>query len=57
LIEVVKNKKSIEIRRVAYWDSEKEKLYEFITNNKEISPDKVADIYKHRWQSSLPAGR
>jgi hypothetical protein len=50
LIEVVKNKKSIEIRRVAYWDSEKEKLYEFITNNKDISPDKVADIYKHRWQ-------
>ena len=28
LIEVVKNKNSIEIRRVAYWDSEKEKLYE-----------------------------
>lgn len=50
LIEVVKNQKYIEIRRVAYWDSEKEKLYEFITNNKEISPDKVADIYKHRWQ-------
>jgi hypothetical protein len=50
LIEVVKNKKSIEIRRVAYWDSEKEKLYEFITNNKDITPDQVADIYKHRWQ-------
>lgn len=50
LIEVVKDHKHIEIRRVAYWDSDNEKLYEFITNNKDISPDKVADIYKHRWQ-------
>jgi len=50
LIEVVKDHKHIEIRRVAYWDSDNEKLYEFITNNKVISPDKVADIYKHRWQ-------
>lgn len=50
LILIEKNHKSIEIRRVAYWDSEKEKVFEFITNNKEISPDTVADIYKHRWQ-------
>lgn len=50
LIVVEKDKKSIEIRRVAYWDAEKNKVYEFITNNLEISPDTVADIYKHRWQ-------
>jgi len=50
LIIVEKDNKSIEIRRVAYWDAEKNKVYEFITNNLEISPDKVADIYKHRWQ-------
>jgi hypothetical protein len=50
LIIVEKGNKSIEIRRVAYWDAEKNKVYEFITNNLEISPDKVADIYKHRWQ-------
>ncbi len=50
LILVEKNSKSIQIRRVAYWDAEKEKVYEFITNNTEISPDQVADIYKHRWQ-------
>ena len=50
LILVEKSGKSIEIRRVAFWDSEKEKVFEFITNNKDISPDKVADIYKHRWQ-------
>jgi len=50
LIVVEKDNKSIEIRRVAYWDANKNKVYEFITNNLEISPDKVADIYKHRWQ-------
>jgi hypothetical protein len=50
LISIEKKGKSIKIRRVAYWDSNKEKVFEFITNNLEISPDKVADIYKHRWQ-------
>ena len=50
LISVKKYGKSIELRRIAFWDSEEEKIYEFITNNQEISPDTVADIYKHRWQ-------
>lgn len=50
LVSVKKYGKSIELRRIAFWDSEKEKIYEFITNNQEISPDTVADIYKHRWQ-------
>ena len=50
LISVKKYGKSIELRRIAFWDSEKEKIYEFITINQEISPDTVADIYKHRWQ-------
>jgi len=50
LILVEKDSKYIQIRRVAYWDAQKEKVYEFITNNIEISPDQVADIYKHRWQ-------
>lgn len=39
LILVEKDTKSIQIRRVAYWDAEKEKVYEFITNNTEISPE------------------
>ena len=47
---IEKGDKSIQIRRVAYWDATKEKVYEFITNNTEISPYQVADIYKHRWQ-------
>ncbi|AMC10023.1 transposase [Lutibacter profundi] len=50
LILIKKDDTSIQIRRVAYWDATQEKVYEFITNNVEISPDQVADIYKHRWQ-------
>ena len=49
-ISVEKNHKTIELRCVAYWDSEKQKVYEFIANNFTLSPDKIADIYKHRWQ-------
>ena len=51
LISIQKGNNTIEIRRVAYWDAEKNKVYEFITNNLDIEPDKVADIYKHRYWS------
>ena len=47
---VQKKNKTIELRRIAYWDSKKEKVYEFITNHFDLEPDKVAAIYKHRWQ-------
>ena len=47
---VQKKENTIELRRIAYWDSEKEKVYEFITNHFDLEPDKIADIYKHRWQ-------
>lgn len=50
LILVEKKGKSIQLRRVAFWDAEKEKVFVFITNNLELSPDKVSEIYKHRWQ-------
>lgn len=49
-ISVHKKETSIELRRIAYWDSEKEKVFEFITNHFELEPDKIASIYKHRWQ-------
>lgn len=49
-IMVNKGKKNIELRRVAYWDNEKEKIYVFISNNFLIAPDEIANIYKHRWQ-------
>jgi transposase len=40
-------------RRIAYWDSENERLFEFITNNFKIAAEKVALIYKKRWQIEL----
>jgi hypothetical protein len=50
IITVEKNKVLIKLRRVAYWDTEKNKVYEFISNNFLLSPEKICDIYKHRWQ-------
>ena len=49
-ITVQKKDKTIELRRVAYWNSKTNKAFEFISNNFLISPDKIAAIYKHRWQ-------
>lgn len=49
-ITVQKNEKTIELRRVAYWDVDKNKVFEFISNNFLIAPDKIAAIYKYRWQ-------
>ena len=40
-------------RRIAYWDSDNNRLFEFITNNFELSAEKVALIYKKRWQIEL----
>jgi len=40
-------------RRIAYWDSENERLFEFITNNFELPAEKIALIYKKRWQIEL----
>lgn len=50
IIEVQKNEQSINLRRIAYWDSEKKKTYVFLSNNFLISPIKICDIYKGRWQ-------
>ena len=40
-------------RRIAYWDSDNQRLFEFITNNFELTAEKVALIYKKRWQIEL----
>jgi len=40
-------------RRIAYWDNENERLFEFITNNFELTAEKIALIYKKRWQIEL----
>lgn len=40
-------------RRIAYWDEENERVFEFISNNFELSAEKIALIYKQRWQIEL----
>lgn len=52
-IELKKDDKSIILRRIAYWDDKNNRVFEFITNNYELSADKIADIYKQRWQIEL----
>lgn len=48
-----KKKEVHHARRIAYWDSENGRLFEFITNNFELSAEKIALIYKKRWQIEL----
>jgi hypothetical protein len=52
-IIIQKDGQSIELRRIAYWVEDQKKVYEFITNNYELPPDKIAEIYKRRWQIEL----
>lgn len=40
-------------RRIAYWDSTNGRLFEFVTNNFEMSAEKIALIYRKRWQIEL----
>jgi hypothetical protein len=44
-----KDGSTFKLRRIAFWHELHQKVYEFITNNDELSPDKIADIYKNRW--------
>jgi len=50
VITVQKKGVDIELRRIAYRDEKSRKVYEFISNNFLLSPEKICDIYKHRWQ-------
>ena len=52
-IKIEKDGQGIELRRIAYWSEEQKKLFEFISNNYELPPDKIAEIYKRRWQIEL----
>lgn len=49
-IKINKGSQVIELRRVAFYHTGQNKVYEFISNNFDIDADKIADIYKQRWQ-------
>lgn len=40
-------------RRIAFWDNENNRLFEFLTNNFELTAEKISLIYKRRWQIEL----
>jgi hypothetical protein len=46
-------KQTLQLRRIAWWDKEEERVYEFITNNFELDAKIIADIYRYRWQIEL----
>ncbi|AOV16829.1 IS4 family transposase [Acidihalobacter aeolianus] len=43
----------VQLRRIAYRDSEIGKRYVFLTNNFKLAAKTIADIYKARWQVEL----
>ena len=45
--------KTIELRKVAYWDDENKRCFEFITNLHGMTAGHIALIYKKRWQIEL----
>jgi hypothetical protein len=55
-IEVKENnsiQKTITLRRVAYWDDEHKRCFEFLTNLFDMDAGHIALIYKQRWKIEL----
>jgi len=40
-------------RLITFYDKEKERKFEFLTNNFELLPEQIADLYKERWQIEI----
>jgi len=40
-------------RRIAYYDAQNKRLFEFVTNNFDLDAETIALIYKKRWQIEL----
>lgn len=45
--------KILRLRRIAWWDEEKQRSFEFITNNFELDAAEIALLYKYRWKIEL----
>ena len=45
--------KTIELRKIAYWDDENKGCFEFITNLNGMNAGQIELIYKKRWQIEL----
>jgi hypothetical protein len=40
-------------RRIVFWDSDNQRLFEFTTNNFKLTAERITLIYKRRWQIEL----
>lgn len=49
-ISLEKDDQTLLLRRIAYYHADQDRTYVFITNNYELQADKIAGIYKQRWQ-------
>jgi len=49
-ITVTKDERPILLRHIAYYHAGQNRTYIFLTNNHELAPDKIAEIYKNRCQ-------
>jgi IS4 transposase len=45
--------KTIELRKIAYWDNENKRCFEFLTNLIGMNAGHIALIYKKPWQIEL----
>jgi transposase len=41
------------IRRIKFYDEEQNRTFVFLTNNLHLTPEEVANLYKHRWKVEL----
>ncbi|MEI7670111.1 MAG: IS4 family transposase [Pseudomonadota bacterium] len=52
-IHIIKDNLNLCLRHVAWWDENKNKCFEFITNNFTVPAQTIAAVYKQRWQIEL----
>lgn len=52
-IHLVRKEGKLCLRRIAWFDMERNKCFEFITNNFEVPAATIAAVYKQRWQIEL----
>lgn len=52
-IHLVRKEKKLCLRRIAWFDTERNKCFEFITNNFEVAAATIAAVYRQRWQIEL----
>lgn len=41
------------LRRIKFYDEEQDRTFVFLTNNFHLTPEEIANLYKHRWKIEL----